>query len=412
MSRLAHLRRLALHVPALIAALAFGAEEAAAQSNGVGEPRQVIDNNGTSPGTGGRVSAWDYVAPPGGLSLYVAPSTQGSGNCLSRANACTLATACRLSRRIATFLGPAGPIYLADGTYTGNAGTTLCDINGDVGGNDQQLISISGNRTRPTNVVVQVPDNGIGFNADDKGYLAVDFLQINGGNNSIGLAAGKSAVADYSDIYWGSWGSGGSHIVASGNGATINQLNNEYLTSNFSSGVHWDVSGGGSFNAEGTSHIDSAIAWSTFLSSSWGLVTVNNWKLTGAGVSGSTGQRAVLSGPGYLLIGGSCNSVLPGNSGCVFRNGFQDSNGDGTTGEGITVAQAAPTIYDPVLGAHIYAGLPASPKAGQQDHIVDGKAANCGDGSCTTWGTTVNGGDGALDLEIRFNGTNWTLVGK
>jgi hypothetical protein len=44
--------------------------------------------------------------------------------------------------------------------------------------------------------------------------------------------------------------------------------------------------------------------------------------------------------------------------------------------------------------------------------IGDGLAGNCGDSSCTTFGTTVTGGGGALHLQLWYNGTNWTLTGK
>jgi len=49
---------------------------------------------------------------------------------------------------------------------------------------------------------------------------------------------------------------------------------------------------------------------------------------------------------------------------------------------------------------------------GYQSVIIDGLAANCGDGSCTTWGTTVSAGGGALTRQVWYNGTNWTLTGK
>jgi hypothetical protein len=39
-------------------------------------------------------------------------------------------------------------------------------------------------------------------------------------------------------------------------------------------------------------------------------------------------------------------------------------------------------------------------------------AANCGDAACTTFGTTVAGGGGALKLFLWRNGTAWTLIGK
>lgn len=59
-----------------------------------------------------------------------------------------------------------------------------------------------------------------------------------------------------------------------------------------------------------------------------------------------------------------------------------------------------------------FAGLPATPAQGMMATITDGLATNCGDGSCTTFGTTVTGGTGALHLNLWYNGSNWTLIGK
>lgn len=59
-----------------------------------------------------------------------------------------------------------------------------------------------------------------------------------------------------------------------------------------------------------------------------------------------------------------------------------------------------------------FTALPSSPGIGWVKAINDGKAANCGDGSCTTFGTTVTAGGGALKLLLWWNGTNWTLIGK
>lgn len=58
-----------------------------------------------------------------------------------------------------------------------------------------------------------------------------------------------------------------------------------------------------------------------------------------------------------------------------------------------------------------FASLPSA-AAGEISYITDGKAANCGDSACTTWGTTVTAGGGALKLLLWNNGANWTLVGK
>lgn len=58
-----------------------------------------------------------------------------------------------------------------------------------------------------------------------------------------------------------------------------------------------------------------------------------------------------------------------------------------------------------------FASLPAT-TAGTVAYITDGLAANCGDTSCTTWGTNVTGGTGALKLLVWYNGSHWTLIGK
>lgn len=59
-----------------------------------------------------------------------------------------------------------------------------------------------------------------------------------------------------------------------------------------------------------------------------------------------------------------------------------------------------------------FASLPASPSNGMIMAINDGLAGNCADGSCTTFGTHVTGGTGALKLLVWYNGANWTLIGK
>jgi hypothetical protein len=50
--------------------------------------------------------------------------------------------------------------------------------------------------------------------------------------------------------------------------------------------------------------------------------------------------------------------------------------------------------------------------AGTQAYITDGLAGNCGDAACTTFGTNVTGGGGALKLLLWNNGQPWTLRGK
>jgi hypothetical protein len=60
---------------------------------------------------------------------------------------------------------------------------------------------------------------------------------------------------------------------------------------------------------------------------------------------------------------------------------------------------------------YTFATLPAA-QVGTVVYISDGAAGNCADGTCTTFGTNVTGGGGALQLLIWNNGVHWTLMGK
>ncbi len=64
-----------------------------------------------------------------------------------------------------------------------------------------------------------------------------------------------------------------------------------------------------------------------------------------------------------------------------------------------------------VLQPRTFATLPAT-TAGTVAYITDGLAANCADTTCTTFGTSVTGGGGALQLLVWRNGAAWTLIGK
>src|SRR6202451_3988389 len=378
---------------------------------GGGEGSNTINAQGVFV-SGNPVAAAGASAPLGGLPLYASPT--GSGNCLSPgAGACSLATACSFVRQIATFIGSAGPINLADGTYSTAVSGALCSINGNGGGSSSQLVSIIGDVATPTNVVLAVPNNSIGVIAQDGGEVGINSLEFTGGNGSVGIQARQFAVADYSFVSWGSWGTGGSHFSVNQN-ASANLLNTETILANFTGSNHWTITGGGSFSAGAATNIPSAVSWSggEFLGATGNVfIDLSGWSTTGSGVSGSTGVRATLQGPGYLVVAGSCASVLPGTAlgGCSFSYGFQDSNGDGMTGTGIVVGQSQPTIDGQIVAPHTYAGLPGSPTAGQIEHIIDGLAANCGDGTCTAPNTTVTGGGGSLDLLIGWSGANWRM---
>lgn len=87
-----------------------------------------------------------------------------------------------------------------------------------------------------------------------------------------------------------------------------------------------------------------------------------------------------------------------------FGNG---TNGDASGQIQSASAQIGQFIQWPGLS---FASLVSS--TGRMAHITDGKASNCADTTCTTFGTAVTGGTGALNLLVWYNGTNWTLFGK
>lgn len=67
-------------------------------------------------------------------------------------------------------------------------------------------------------------------------------------------------------------------------------------------------------------------------------------------------------------------------------------------------------------GGSVMSGYPTfaslTPIQGASAFIIDGLAGNCGDGTCTTFGTAVGGGGGALKLQLFRNGSGWSLTGK
>ena len=82
-----------------------------------------------------------------------------------------------------------------------------------------------------------------------------------------------------------------------------------------------------------------------------------------------------------------------------------------TAAVSITVGVPGTALGVVGLTVGAFANLP-TPIAGMVASINDGKASNCGDTTCTTWGTAVTGGGGALPLLIWYTGTAWHLTGK
>lgn len=154
---------------------------------------------------------------------------------------------------------------------------------------------------------------------------------------------------------------------------------------------------------------------------------INATPSTFTGFSGVTGARCIIYGP-YDFVQYNPNQIFPGNADCVpivhggaeglptgsgvgssYNYGIKyapmQSGGNSTTNDtwGGPVIQLSPVLFTNL----------ASPQTlGMIAVIQDGLAGNCADGTCTTWGTNVTGGTGALKLMIWWNNAHWTLYGK
>lgn len=331
------------------------------------------------------------------LELYASPTgSDTNNNCMNSGAPCTLQGACRTRSQIATYLVSSVTINVGPGTYSAVDGFhALCSIVGNFGGSSSALTNVTGDIVTPSNVILSIPDNGKGIFTKDAGETNVQGFQFNGGNNAVGISGAQFSIADYGNVIWGTFGTSGIHVNLSLN-SSASLIAPETITAG--AVAHWNVSSGANFAAASSTTFSGSPAWSTafLLGTNPATINLGSWTFSGA----TTGPRAVLTGPGYLITPSSaaCNSALPGNAACQILAGFQDSAGDP-----LTAPQPAPTT--------VFASLPTG-VAGMYAYISDGKASNCGDSACTAWGTTVTGGTGSLKLFVWYNGTNWTLAGK
>ena len=209
------------------------------------------------------------------------------------------------------------------------------------GGND---IFVSGDQNSPTSVSILAPSAGEGVYASDWCIARLSFVQIdNQGGATDGVRIGQGAIIDINDITCGaSWNSSGAPCVVLEKGGVANFAGAVGINA-LGCGSSLVQMTGGTFNAAGvnppfpkrTITIPSAIACTngTFnLTGPARLMNFNASTFTGAGVAGTTGVRAILTGPGWLDGGGSSvNSIFPGNSPALLTQGWQDDAGDNQT---------------------------------------------------------------------------------
>lgn len=354
---------------------------------------------------------------PAGISSCVAGVD--SGACLTPASACN--TYIYLSTKLYNI---GYGLQVVNIYYAHNTGSTNYDVT-CTGGSwiGAGVINIIGDSSAgASTTVIKDPLNGYGMQAKDGCILSIAYLDFaDPSNNAAGHiivgATGGFGHVDAANIILGA--TLGTKVTAGVLGSftatgPVTSVGNANIESIASDGgvVDW---GGQTVTESGTPAYATANAYMV----NGGVIKATNTTYSGA----ATGLRCIINGP--LNLGGyDPNAVFPGNSNCVANEyignlGIQNglTFGYGTqyaplqSGGGVNAKDTwgAPVVQ---LSPVLYANLASPQSLGMIAVINDGKASNCGDSACTTWGTTVSGGTGALKIMIWNNGSVWTLYGK
>lgn len=273
-----------------------------------------------------------WAAPAGSLNLYASASGSDTNNsCTNSGSPCTLKGACAMRSQIAVYLATSVAINLADGTYSSvDASNALCTQNGN-GGNGPILTNLTGDCTTPANVILQVPANATGVLVQDLAEVNVTCLTIIGGNGSVGLSGGQFAIIDVQTVHFGTFGTNSVHVAMASQSSYNILSGGEIIDGN--AAFHWQMRSNAILSGAGGTSISTPVAFSGAFLDTRGAVYLNlvSWTLSGSGVAGTTGTRATLEGPGFILSATACNSLFPGNSNCVITLGFQDLANDALT---------------------------------------------------------------------------------
>lgn len=404
--------------------------------------------------------------PSVGVTLNVdhASGSDALGNdCLAISGSGACATIYHAYQLFATVIKP-GPLVVA--TIQSDCGFTETPpeefIGSNGGGNGSGIIFILGIPASPTTCSWSTAGIGV---SDGANVHIEGFKTINAGSSQTWITVTKQSVLITKNMEWGSAASGTHIQIFDGGVFVVDGGGTEQVgDAGCAPGCfffHVINNGGTLEEVAQTVSVPSALTFNTWYTgqnsgSSW--VTSSSLVFTGAGAgAGSTGAPYLIARNATLRLQGA---VLPGNgstalsfngcndNGCVpgfigTFSGAPTCDVDGqqavivdsttnvlgatvTTGSGPyeVVAFCKSTVYrvaavsaplglpsGSAVNGIIFSALP-TPAAGMMAYITDGKSSNCGDSACTTFGTTITAGAGALKLLAWYNGSNWTLIGK
>lgn len=294
-------------------------------------------------------------------------------------------------------------INFANGTYGNSAACFLgyTPVGGDLGGS---AINIVGNTGSPSSVVLDGGGSGCGICDQATGVtLNIKGMTLQNWHSAVSIQNPGSTVNITGPVTFGTGNTLDMDIEAGGwlfcnEGTPVTTI-----TATGTSG-QFVYAGGGHFDHNGCTI---ALGTSTF--SSTAIYNAENFGTIVLHGSGSlltgtpTGKAFNIDRGGSIALDNGSGSQLPGSSmlgttaGQNFGGYFNSNSTPISTFAGI--ASNLPGGTGQISVGYIIA-------------ITDGKASNCGDTSCTTWGTTITAGGGALQLLAWWNGSNWTLIGK
>jgi hypothetical protein len=347
----------------------------------------------------------------------------------------TPTTACLTTQRAVNFIinqfdlnGFSATVYQAHGSSNNYA--FVCTGGPVIG---QSSFGIAGDSNAPT-AVVMVATSAVAVVKDGCTVSISNAAMADNGNNNaatfVNTGTGNCGHVDLSNISFGALGVGTALTAAYCGSITLVGANAVTGSEN----AFANAASTGVIEIDGTVAGSAGITWITaaVVIQQGGVITgvqpLNSVSPppTFSGFSGVSGKRFFASSLGSpdsynlnALYPGSIDGVVDVTIGAL---GLQSGSGAsstldyGTLGHPLCSGGAASAknfwCTYAATGELIFSTLPGTPAIGTLANISDGKASNCGDSACTAFGTTVTAGAGALHLAVRWNGTNWTLVGK
>gem|GEM_PF-3921397 len=323
--------------------------------------------------------------PTGNITLYASTSGSNSNDGLSVSTPLTLSFACYARALIdasAESGGYALTIQLADGTYLGAPGASVCSITGNYGAGSSGIVFINGNNVTPTNVIVEAGSGGVSIFTKDIGETEVSNFEIAGNGNAVGISGAQGSIVDIlGGIKLGCEGTNGNSLQFSQSSHLNIDTVVEVLGSCTQGSLAYLVSNADILASAGFQFDAGTISYTS-------AVFVNQggfWNLIGAGYSvlGTvTGVKFANYGnssaaAGTIYTGGVVPSVsFPGNVNQAFPSDFPTDFGTGA----------------------VYSQLPACTA------INKGVRFWITDSNVTAWGSVVSSGGGPYSVGVACDG--------